>query len=624
MAWTIIAYSDTGLTTANTVDSPDKLANARQVNLGTANIVTPQALSLLTVSASLDQVENIDYISADNGTYTYYYEVTGPAVPAANDTWNIPVVMDGVLTAAARVGGIKNLEILDGIVERHHIKKSDDVYGAFTEEDPLLVPSKELEYEMVMLFDDKDDEQHVIVETTLALGTMAQNNNAVTYLDGTSGDSVTVPQVASTPDNTVVTFGNEQQNAYHTPGTIYYDYSNQETQKGVARARALGVEGGILNSYVLPDSDAVFLPLANGAIVGMAGVLEEDNHTPLYEGGVPVHNMRVKYGSLHSYELVSPANGMRMTFKPEDLKLGDSGTSPTVVKATDPRPNGRPYYRFKYYKGLDYDHDGFFSNSVPGMEWANAPLVYSKASGSTLNQISYTTTMSNVKRSTYTAEMNAIAGELSQIFGGAAQSISNFQPSDKYSVNGQSPQSILDAQAPRWGDYQAAQRAAYNNEMLGFTGMMMNIAGNAISAQVNYQMTQNMINAQYNNTARAELQRLGLSNYVVAPQLNFPRSESIRDFRGNGIYVIKYSPQQSDYAKLDKILEMYGYKDTKTLEASDFVGRKKFNYVKAVGVQIGGDLPKWLREAVAAQLSSGVRIWHQLPDPSAYTDGTNI
>ena len=121
------------------------------------------------------------------------------------------------------------------------------------------------------------------------------------------------------------------------------------------------------------------------------------------------------------------------------------------------------------------------------------------------------------------------------------------------------------------------------------------------------------------------MQELKISNTIVAPDVHFPNSETLRDFLGNGLYVIQYRPVKSDRKKMDRILTMYGYKDTKVLENSDFSGRSKFNYVKANSVSIGNkNVPAWIREAAASQLANGVRIWHQLPDVTAYSDGTNV
>ena len=117
-----------------------------------------------------------------------------------------------------------------------------------------------------------------------------------------------------------------------------------------------------------------------------------------------------------------------------------------------------------------------------------------------------------------------------------------------------------------------------------------------------------------------------LSGKVVAPDLRFALSETLRDFRGNGCIVYRYRPQSSDIEKLDKVLTMYGYKDTEPLAGNEsyLTNRAKFNYIKATGVSVAGNKPKWLRDGVAMQLSVGTRIWHVKPNSAVYTDGSNV
>ena len=71
---------------------------------------------------------------------------------------------------------------------------------------------------------------------------------------------------------------------------------------------------------------------------------------------------------------------------------------------------------------------------------------------------------------------------------------------------------------------------------------------------------------------------------------------------------------------------MYGYKDTMPLAGNESVltNRAKFNYIKATGVSVAGNKPKWLRDGVAMQLSVGTRIWHVKPNSAVYTDGSNV
>ena len=152
----------------------------------------------------------------------------------------------------------------------------------------------------------------------------------------------------------------------------------------------------------------------------------------------------------------------------------------------------------------------------------------------------------------------------------------------------------------------------------------VNAAAGLANTAVNYIINRDDLQRRYDLESSRELQTFAIGQSVVAPDLHFPMSETTRDFVGNGAVVLRYRPDFKDIVKLDKILTMYGYKDTKSLEASDFVGRAKFNYVMATGVTITGNHPKWLREAAASQIAAGVRVWHQLPDVTAYTDRSNV
>ena len=125
------------------------------------------------------------------------------------------------------------------------------------------------------------------------------------------------------------------------------------------------------------------------------------------------------------------------------------------------------------------------------------------------------------------------------------------------------------------------------------------------------------------NAAAQELQEFNINQNIVAPQLMFPRSEGLRDFLGNGCYAYRYYLEDSDLAKFDKILTMYGYRITEPLTKTMFNVRSKFNYIKAKGVSIGGSLPKWLREGMAQELAIGKRFWKVAPDKTIYTNGGN-
>lgn len=134
-------------------------------------------------------------------------------------------------------------------------------------------------------------------------------------------------------------------------------------------------------------------------------------------------------------------------------------------------------------------------------------------------------------------------------------------------------------------------------------------------------MTYNQNIDQYKLTREKELQNYGFSQSVTVPEILFPyNSEFIRDFIGNGVYVYRYRYTDNDLTRIDKLLTMYGYKDTVALDASCFYQRTNFDYVRASGVSIGGNLPKWKKSIIADQLNAGVRVWHTKPSPTYYTN----
>lgn len=634
--WNVRLYYHTHLNTLNTLDNGDKLETADYIDLPPVDILQIEGLTTLTVKATRAQVKNVEYVKlTDQDTGDYYYYEAGIPVPTSNDVQNIPLICDALLTLADIYDGVQNIPYLDGIITRHHVAKDNDIYGAYTEEDPLLIPSKELDMDMVKLFDDADDQKNIIVESTIALDTQANNYQAHVYTDQTSGNEVTVPTVVAVPQNSTAVFGDlASYNTYETAGTEYFDGTNATVKQGIAAVRGLGVESGILNSYVLPASQATFTPTQTGQIITLQGVKDTEDSTMDFEYA-NVDNKRVLYGALNSIELISVASGMSASFKPEDLKDGETGDAPTVIKLTDPRPNGRPYYMFKYFKGTE--NEPTLKNAVAGMEWANAPLVYTGKSGSTLDQINLQTRQHILNVEQSQAEYNNAMGGLRAFTGGASGVA---QSGLQFGSAAMGYNSALAAQGNAAADYFkygggefvtngfTGAQAAANRAGIGAMSAGIGLIGSVLNGGLNiaeYFHNKDYLAESYNARVASELAQFA-TGQITAPALNFPRSETLRDFIGNGVFVVRYRPKQSDIEKLDKILTMYGYKDTMPLVGGQSVlnNRSKFNFVQIKGCSIGGDTPRWLREAAAAQLNAGVRIWHELPNRAAYNPGQNV
>ena len=605
--WNVRLYYETGFNAVNIPDSPALLETMKHSDFPGLDILQGEHLSYVNVKATRAQVKNADYMRLTDGTDTFYYIIEDFTM-TSTDVAMLSIVMDYFTTH----GGVTGIKFLDGVVERHHVAVEDDKYGAYTEDDPMLVPSKELEFDEVSLFADMVTEgttkSHIILETTLDMKEIATNANAINYnTDG--GDSVTVPLVNATKK---VSAANVYVDAYDpsafakefiTPKTVYCDADNENVIAAIGRARSLGVEDGILNSYIVPDAAVVDYANgvdADGNVATITGAHKFENTDMNFEYA-KVNNKRVLYGSLNSFMLVSPANGNSVTFKPEDIaynSFGDMTTAPRVCMNTDPRPDGRPYFRFEYYKGNNYD---FFLNALKGMEWANAPLVYQRRSGSWQAKLQHDATTGVLEREQNLAQtankINAALG-----FIGAGKQVTNFAGMEKQQA------------------FEPSMGTNYNLGSMGF-----NIGMDFVTSGMQASLAKRQTEMHFKDAFLQEAVGY-VSGMVVAPDLRFAMSETLRDFRGNGCIVYRYRPQTSDIEKLDKVLTMYGYKDTNVLAGHEeyMTNRRKFNYLKASGVSVSGNKPKWLRDGVAMQLSVGTRIWHVKPDASAYTDGSNV
>lgn len=619
--WNVRLYYETGFNAVNIPDTPALLDTMTYHDFPALDILQGEHLSSVNIKATRAQVKKADYMRLTDGTDTFYYIVENFTM-TSTDVAVLSIVMDYFTTH----GGVTGLTFLDGVVERHHVASADDVYGAYTEDDPMLVPSKELDFDEVSLFTDMTADttqtSHTILETTLDLKAIATNANAVNYTTQ-GGDSVTVPLVNATTKVTAVEVNVDANQSgmtkqFITPKTVYCDADNVDVISAVGRARSLGVEDGILNSYVIPDAAVVDYAQsidADGNVSVLHGAHEFED-TQLDFEYAQVKNKRVLYGSLNSFMLVSPANGNSVTFKPEDIAYTSGAqmmTSPRVCMNTDPRPDGRPYFRFEYYKR---DSNDFFLNALRGMEWANAPLVFQRRSGEWASKLQHDATTGILERDMNMAQtankISAIQNVLGTVSGGAS-------PMAQTWVGGNAPIAGND-EAVRYFLERQPYEVGASSFALG-AQMGVGFANAGMSASLAKQQTELHFKDAYLQEAIGYL-----SGKVVAPDLRFAMSETLRDFRGNGCIVYRYRPQTSDIAKLDKVLTMYGYKDTEPLAGNEsyLTNRSKFNYIKATGVSVAGNKPKWLRDGVATQLSVGTRIWHVKPNTTVYTDGSNV
>lgn len=593
-------YADNNFDINNIPDSPQVLVNSS--TYGPLDVINCLPLAgkqstVITVKA-FSKLNTTSYLAIqfDSDGFTWYGIVTGYEY-VAMDRVAISLQIDGWLTC----GGISAITSISGMTVRHHVL--DDTFGKYTQPDPLTNPRGPLLItEGENLFsDDATTKQYKIVLATIDLKALGDTSykDALTYVDPQDPESsqVSVPNVPYPETNATATMYTDPSTGFSTtemPNVQIYDGDDEQVKRGMAKARSLGIESGIIGQYVV-SSKFIVQPNFSGSTItsSLSGVKRTStlsNKENNYEYAT-VMNKRLLYGENNHYVLVSYASGNKTEFSPEDI-YDSTLNRPKVTMVADPRQSGKPYYRFDTFKG---SNSNFFTNCVEGLQWQNAPLAYVATSGHGIAL----SIMANKHRSdawnfmeNYNIKTTSMLGSvMKNEVGDYSKIITN---PDK--VSSGSPYAPTGALAASYG-------IAIGETALEYA---------SIEQQANaLERSRQLEKMQYN-----------VSNFVVAPEIQFPRSESLRDFLGNGVFVFRYRLSDQDLANADKLLNMYGYLDTAPLSIDDFKNMSYYNYVEASGVKITTsilNIPRHVKEIAQQQISAGVRVWHVNPDDTLYS-----
>lgn len=602
--YTVKCFAKTGYNAVNIPDGPEVFDTLTPVLTQDILINQDTGLPYIDVKATWNVIADVDYCIIG----TRCYVANTPSMLSV-DVARIPLIYDAVTSN----GGPAKITFLDGITERH--TTSDDDMFKYSEPDAYTTPSSPLimDNAEMMQFETPGSNDFVVVESTIDLESFGaqftENSDGTFTFSGTGipftdsfGNVVTVPYAQATENVTTYQIGTDENGVVvSSPNTTQYSASASAIKKALGAVQALSIESGLISEVRYP---ANYVGIANhetdetssGRLIKLTG-----QNALLTASGVPykstkygtIHNNRVFYGEFNKFGLLS-ASGDRGEFLPEQIHGSDDGSGAPQIRAiADPRPTGKPYFRFTNY--LTYTSGSisdFMVSSIAGLPWANAPLTYQGASGSYLNRLQFDNSRVRENLSYNQANQrrtfNYAAGEVRNIAG----LIGNI------------------ANASNVG------------------GVIGTIAGTVVDAAINaseYTMLSGQASDAYHIQASQEAQQFGIAQTVVAPQIVFPFSADIfRDFVGNNVIVYKYGYTETDAQRIDKLLTMYGYKVTEKLSASMFSARTYFDYVRASGVSVGGDIPMWEKNAIASQLNAGVRVWHVTPDEKYYSDGNPI
>lgn len=591
MSYTCRLYLNSGFNSTNIPDSPSLLNDCSWLDVPALDVMT-ELLSSVRVKATRSQVREADYCRISDGTNSWYYSIDGISSQSlATDVQELYLIPDYILSA----GGVSSLNIIDGVTQR--VCVSDDTFGAYKEEDPFLTPAET----PIVIYDslnptDYSSSNYDLVETTIDLIETATDDSAVVYTakdeNGTSLGEVTVPQTVSISSTTSYKIGDKDSSDFLAApdiGTLVYNYLNSDVKEGVKRARGI-VENPISKHVTIPGA-FISVSSADNSDAEISTIWSKwwslpPNNVGLDWTYATVKNNRVLYGSYNKYGIITAAAN-KVEYNPESIYNSET-SHPLIDITSDPHLDGRPFYNFETIEGVNrFMTRYFFVGAAAGAQWANVPTIYTEKAGNALDTMNFNYDMEN-RAAAYSANQRSTAMNL---------------------ANSVIPLAST-AGTAAFDTAIGMQNVSLNNPLGFVTGIasLPNNFKNAVANQGIYT----------NNTLREAAQYLA-STGAFMPEIAIPYNSSfLRDFYGNGCIIYRYRYTDNDIARLDKILTMYGYKHTKRLTKSDFTCRTHFNFVQS-SISVTG-LPKWMADGVSAQLSGGVRVWHELPNAAAYDD----
>lgn len=588
-AYNCTLFLNTGFNTINIPDSPALVNGMSSISVPALDINQERFLPSVRVRATWAQVKDADYCKVGD----FYYTINSITM-TSQDVAEISLTPDYITSA----GGPAALEILDGLTDRVHV--SNDAFGIYSGDDPYMAPAYDLDVMSDTTSGDfsSADDGYTFIDTTLDLyvmGSKADNDTvaALTAID----NNATEPKEVVFPIVDYINMGqytffrsglSSQQTLQTTKGqvTICMDSSASNFDnitKGIALARALGIESSISGSYQIP-SGMIDPPSYRSGLssycLSITGKFGTKASTIPFEYGASVQNKRVYYGNWTPYILAS-ASGSSISANAEEIY--DGFNAPHIKYTCDPRREGKPYFRFGKMHGVDVADNpkDFFRGCIPGLPWRSVPMVFTDKSGSIMDTVRHNASVSRRDLADVWEEVRYTGAGLAVLGNIAGQTII--------------------------GMGTGGPGKAVSGGMGGMAG-----AAAVEASHMEYQD----ISALERQIEAKEFQ---IQQHANVPTVMFPNSPDLMgELIGNGYMLYRSVYKAADISRIDKILTAFGYKHTKVLEVGDFTNRQKFNYVSG-SITVGGNLPRWWCNGISAQVAGGVRVWHIKPTHSAYS-----
>ena len=594
MLYKVTGYYGTGFSHNNIPDSPELLEKCSKIDFPPVNIVQDTYLAELKIETTLEKIHALDYLKVGS----MYYTVTG--FQMIKDNAAVISLLPDFITTAGGVKDEKVIQFLDGIVERYMPPKSDDIYGKYLEEDALTAPSQPLVTDVHFIPESSiTGAMKDVIASTVDLEKEAKART----LTSAEGQKVCFPEVEQAGSTTF-------KNGVTINGLSLYDSNNTIIQKHISLVRSLGIENGLIAHWKAP---AGLIKTGNKSEVGYTSKTVIIDLPLEFQN---VMNKRVLYGSGREYTLIDNTSNNSITYKPETINTKNG--KPELKSIIDPYYNGGIYYKIidKFSPGI--------ANSIKSATWENLPILYGRAHGYKLNNVEYRA-QQMLNKSNYEYDQAKINARMNSGFISQRDKLgirnTLIAPGKALAQTGISRITGLAGKVQDLFTGEETERPAIDaNKYTGAFARENERLDVIREGNKNaYYGEQEALTRRYEQQSFKDALQFDITNRVWANEINMPVNEFNRTHNMGGVYVIRIRPSKDDIKRMDILLNAYGYRNTRYIHPSMFNSRPKWNYVKMNGAQIiNPGLPLLFREGMAAQLNSGIRVWHKLPSPNDY------
>lgn len=602
-SYPVTVYFYTGFNTGNVPAEASILENAQHRDYDAVFKFQSRDNATIRLNAEWAEIKDADYLKLSVAGDLPVYYVVNQVVMLSAKTAEMRLTMDPLLSC----GGLSAISVVDGWESRAHVGVSED--GLFEN----ILPEPWTPMNQLRIVDEPETihdslgeiEEFIITGSTTDLSQI--ESYAARVFSSSTGVDVAVPELPALAlnKNSDVTFDGRK---FTLPSVGLYaikKYNAPQTSipEWMSIARSIGVDSALTGSYVLKESDIIVYYRTDSGIttdptvgnvndtVDIAGKNTQYTIASNYQYAT-VKNKKA-LALYNMYNVTSASSGSTMEFKASEIYISNK-QGPVFVVMIDPSPNGTAYCKPLVYEGQSTPKT---QQSVAGLPWLNSGLIMSGASGGAI-------TIANAGRANRLVNHNAFISTSKNIL-------------EENQLAAESTVSLVKAGAGTLasgltGDIGGTVSGIADMATAGVarqTGMArLAIEGSDITYQAEYKMGDNLFTSQ-------------VSANVTAPEILFPVSVNNSAYYGNSFIITHIGLSANDLNRFDRFLTMYGYAVDRPLTKAHLQNRTHYNYIKTSEAHFKAPaVSMTMLNQLAEMMNRGVRIWHELPNATAFND----